>query len=302
MDVPVIPISEIIIGERHRHEMGDIAGLAASIEAIGLLHPIVITIDKVLIAGERRIEAAKLLGWTQITVRVVGMDEVVVGELAENEVRKDFTVSERVAIGKAVEARIGNRRGERTDKLSQEIGEVQKGRKTSEQAAAKAGFGNDETYRQAKAVVTAADAEPEKFGKLVEEMDATGKVQGPHKKLKTLKRSAADIAKADRAEVKAEEAAKAKPSGAPPPDEPEDLRRSRSAKKPQPPNSAGAKALAEFKFAVDHCLPQMDDDAKTQAVEYIIALLASIWTGGPCRKEMEREQAKARADRAAAGK
>jgi ParB-like chromosome segregation protein Spo0J len=280
MDVPVIPISEIIIGERHRHDMGDIAGLAVNINAIGLLHPVVITKDNVLVAGARRIEAAKLLGWRDITVRVVDMDAIVVGELAENELRKDFTVSERVAIGKAVEAQIGNRQGQRTDKLSEGPREVEKGKKTSEQAAAKAGFGNETTYRQAKAVVTAADAEPEKFGKLVEEMDTTGKVQGPHKKLKTLKRSAADIAKADRAEAAAKAKTKPKPSAAAPPDAPEDLRRSRSAKKPQPPKSA----LAEFKVAVDIWFSKMDDDAKREAVEYVIA-----------------KGAEARADRAAAG-
>jgi ParB-like chromosome segregation protein Spo0J len=35
-------ISEIKIGKRHRHDMGDIASLAQSITEIGLLHPVVV--------------------------------------------------------------------------------------------------------------------------------------------------------------------------------------------------------------------------------------------------------------------
>ena len=51
---------------------------------IGLLHPIVIRPDGKLIAGERRLRAAKLLGWTEIPVTVVDLDDVVRGEFAEN--------------------------------------------------------------------------------------------------------------------------------------------------------------------------------------------------------------------------
>ena len=36
------PIDSIIVGERHRRDMGDIDGLAASIAEVGLLHPVVV--------------------------------------------------------------------------------------------------------------------------------------------------------------------------------------------------------------------------------------------------------------------
>jgi hypothetical protein len=39
-----MPISKIKVGKRIRRDMGDIAGLAASIAAIGLIHPI--TVDE----------------------------------------------------------------------------------------------------------------------------------------------------------------------------------------------------------------------------------------------------------------
>ena len=48
-------IDEIIVGKRHRRDLGDIASLAKSIDAHGLLHPIVVTCDGRLIAGERRL-------------------------------------------------------------------------------------------------------------------------------------------------------------------------------------------------------------------------------------------------------
>ena len=35
-------IDEIIVGERHRRDLGDVASLAKGIEEIGLLHPIVV--------------------------------------------------------------------------------------------------------------------------------------------------------------------------------------------------------------------------------------------------------------------
>src|SRR6516162_8097907 len=61
----IIPIDSIRVGPRHRRDMGDIAGLAASIAELGLLHPVVIRPDGFLIAGERRLRAARKLGWTE---------------------------------------------------------------------------------------------------------------------------------------------------------------------------------------------------------------------------------------------
>ncbi len=54
-------IDDVTVGARVRRDLGDVAGLAASIAEVGLLHPIVVTPDKRLIAGERRIEACRVL-------------------------------------------------------------------------------------------------------------------------------------------------------------------------------------------------------------------------------------------------
>jgi hypothetical protein len=82
------------------------------------------------------------------------VSSIVSGEYAENEIRKDFTPSERVAIANAIEKQVGNRQGQRTDKtLRGKIPEVAPGKRTREIAAEKSGFGNDKTYRQAANVV-----------------------------------------------------------------------------------------------------------------------------------------------------
>ena len=62
-------ISEIKIGQRFRKDLGDIDSLAESIKEIGLLHPPVVNERNELVAGYRRLEACKLLGWREIPVR-----------------------------------------------------------------------------------------------------------------------------------------------------------------------------------------------------------------------------------------
>src|SRR6516225_411971 len=89
-----LAIESVIIGERHRRDLGDLDALAANIKDTGLLHPIVVRRDGTLIAGERRLRAVELLGWRKIPVTVVDLDAVVKGEYAENAYRKNFLPSE----------------------------------------------------------------------------------------------------------------------------------------------------------------------------------------------------------------
>jgi ParB/Sulfiredoxin domain len=103
------------VGERARRDLGDVASLAESIEQLGLLHPIVVTSEGELIAGERRLEAFRLLGRLEIPAHVLDLENIVSGQQAENIDRKDFTPEERVAIGEKIEILLGNRQGERTD-------------------------------------------------------------------------------------------------------------------------------------------------------------------------------------------
>lgn len=94
----IIPVDQITIGPRLREDMGDIQGLAESIKAHGLLHPIVVDEDWNLIAGQRRLEAVKLLGWAEIGATAIGdltPKQKRLIELEENTKRKDLTPLER---------------------------------------------------------------------------------------------------------------------------------------------------------------------------------------------------------------
>jgi hypothetical protein len=163
-----IPCEQIRIGLRHRKDMGDLEALAVSISTVGLLHPPVVTKEGVLVCGERRFRAMReILGWKTVPVIVLEVSSIVEGEYAENEIRKNFTPSERVAIGRAIEAEIGKRQGQRTDKgLPVNCAEVEPGVETREVAAAKAGFDSASTYERAKRVVEKAVDE------VVAQMDA----------------------------------------------------------------------------------------------------------------------------------
>ncbi|MEW1974626.1 ParB N-terminal domain-containing protein [Microbacterium profundi] len=63
-------VDSLIVGTRHRADLGDIDALAASIERDGLLQPLTITIDGVLVCGARRLAAIKRLGWRTVNVWV----------------------------------------------------------------------------------------------------------------------------------------------------------------------------------------------------------------------------------------
>lgn len=102
-----LDINHVRVGDRHRKDFGDIEALALSIKTIGLLAPIVVTDDNQLVAGHRRLEACRRLGFPTVPVRRVRQinDAVtaLVAERDENTCRKDFALSEAVALGLALE-------------------------------------------------------------------------------------------------------------------------------------------------------------------------------------------------------
>jgi hypothetical protein len=187
-------IATIKIGQRHRKDIGDVGPLAASMGELGLLHPVVITPDGKLIAGQRRVRAAESLGWTKIPVTVIDLDSVLRGEFAENTCRKDFTLSEAVAIKRALEPlekaaakerqRTGGRAG---GKASGNLPQASTGR-AADKAARATGMAR-RTLEKAEAIVDAAQAEPEKFGKLLADMDRTGRANGVYRRLKIAKQA-----------------------------------------------------------------------------------------------------------------
>jgi ParB family chromosome partitioning protein len=199
-----IGLNQIMVGDRHRKELGDIAALAKSIAALGMLQPVVVRRIALengchkyrLVAGSRRLAAARELKWATVPAHVVdNLDDAAAAlraERDENTCRKDFTPSEAVAIGRALEElekpkaaarkkasqakpgqKVGTSKGKQgASKLDAPSGTA-KGR-SDEKAARAVGMGKD-TYRKAKAVVEAAEDNPD-LAPVVEDMDRSGKV------------------------------------------------------------------------------------------------------------------------------
>jgi ParB-like chromosome segregation protein Spo0J len=162
-----LAIKDIVIGERFRKDVGDITGLAASIDKIGQLQPVGVTADNVLVFGERRLRALQYLGQRTVLARVVNLTSMIEGEYAENECRQAFTPTERAAIAKAMQDETGNRQGQRTDRqLPGNCAEVQKGIETREVVARRAGFANATEHERVQKVIDQGTPE------LVEAMDA----------------------------------------------------------------------------------------------------------------------------------
>jgi ParB-like nuclease family protein len=176
----------------HRRDLGDIAGLAASIERHGLLHPIVVATDLRLIVGRRRLAAYEQLGLTTIPARVIDLDNPLGAEHDENTLRKEFTPSERCEIAEAMaqherekaqerqaEGQKSGGRGKK--KLPGNLPESLQGQ-TRDIIAARVGW-SGRTYEKAKMVVEAARDNPDAYATLVARMDRTGNVHGTWKRL-----------------------------------------------------------------------------------------------------------------------
>jgi ParB family chromosome partitioning protein len=92
-----VEIKSIRIKRRIRKDLGDIEGLAESLSRFGQLHPIVITRKRILVSGRRRLEAARMLGWTTIdAITIASRDSVQLLELEldENVQRSQLTRDE----------------------------------------------------------------------------------------------------------------------------------------------------------------------------------------------------------------
>jgi ParB/RepB/Spo0J family partition protein len=190
-----LPVDTIRVGQRHRKDLGDIAGLAASMADLDMmLEPIVVRPDGrghyQLVCGARRLAAAKQRGQTTVPaiVRNLTDAEALKAEFTENTHRKDFTLSEAVAIKRALEpieraaAKERMLAGKPMEKFSEGNG------RALDKVAAVVGK-HRTTIAKAEAIVDAAKAEPEKFGKLLEAMDKKGRVNAPYKRLRVMKQA-----------------------------------------------------------------------------------------------------------------
>ena len=192
------PTKDIVVDERHRKDMGDLMSLMESIQDIGLLHPIVITPNGKLIAGNRRLEAYRALGEEEIPVTVVmGLGDAQVAlcaEMDENTCRENMKPSENVSLGMALEELerpLAKERKAEAGKANlptvsgDELPPLIKGR-TRDIVGEALGVAG-QTYQRAKTVVLAAQGEsvPDEVREVAQEelkkMDQTGKIAPSYK-------------------------------------------------------------------------------------------------------------------------
>ena len=152
----LVDIDKIVVGDRIRKDFGDIQELADDIKENTLLNALVVTPSGngngtyLLIAGERRLRACKLLGYKAVPVNTVGVDDAeqaLMMEISENECRKEFTKTERLEYARRLAQleRAKSEQGKRTD-LAQDV--VQGERNRAANAVAQALGTNRETLRQ----------------------------------------------------------------------------------------------------------------------------------------------------------
>jgi len=101
----LIPISDIKVKKRIRKNMGDLTSLADSMKRFGQICPIVITRKNILLAGGRRLEAARLLGWRTINAVISEIPEGLSKleyEVEENIQRRDFSREEAEAAARKI--------------------------------------------------------------------------------------------------------------------------------------------------------------------------------------------------------
>lgn len=93
----LVPIEDIKVKKRVRKDMGDISALADSMNRFGQISPILITKKNELVAGGRRLEAARSLGWRTINAIEIDISDELTKleyEVEENALRRDFSKEE----------------------------------------------------------------------------------------------------------------------------------------------------------------------------------------------------------------
>ncbi|MDE6720096.1 MAG: ParB N-terminal domain-containing protein [Treponemataceae bacterium] len=93
----LVSIKDIKVKRRVRKDLGNLEDLKNSLRRYGLLNPITLNGKYELVAGERRLEAAKAIGWTNINANIIDnlseLSQLEI-EIEENNQRKEFTDDE----------------------------------------------------------------------------------------------------------------------------------------------------------------------------------------------------------------
>jgi ParB-like chromosome segregation protein Spo0J len=169
-------VADIAVGlGRRRSDAGDLDALVASIRDVGLLHPVVIDTDDHLVAGWRRLQAVKRLGWTEVPVTIAkNLDDALLAlraERDENTCREPLAPLDDLALRNRlleVEAREAKARQNGAAERGKEGGRgkrktlpgtSRKGSGDARDRAAKATDHSDRTHRKIQEIVEAARAD-----------------------------------------------------------------------------------------------------------------------------------------------
>lgn len=163
-----VAISKIVVGSRFRKDMGDLDALAQSIKGHGLLQPILVSRNLELIAGGRRLQACKMLGWAEIPALIVDTQNIIDCEIQENAVRKDFSLSEMVNIKRYLESKEKELAKERM-MAGKPLSDSDKGR-ADDKIAKYFGISRDTLYKAEK-IMEATEKDPERYGDLLRMVD-----------------------------------------------------------------------------------------------------------------------------------
>ncbi|MBN2108866.1 MAG: ParB N-terminal domain-containing protein [Deltaproteobacteria bacterium] len=102
----LLQLGEIKIKKRIRKEPGNLEPLMKSMQEYGLMNPVVVNSRLELIAGYRRLESARRLGWENIEATMMatsGELPMLELEIEENVQRSDFSPAELAAALKLLE-------------------------------------------------------------------------------------------------------------------------------------------------------------------------------------------------------
>jgi ParB family chromosome partitioning protein len=95
-----IRIDSVVVGKRIRSDLGDLEPMMESLRRHGQLSPILITRRSELIAGHRRLESARRLGWTSVNAVMVDQESdrhLLELEIEENVQRRQLSQDELAA-------------------------------------------------------------------------------------------------------------------------------------------------------------------------------------------------------------
>jgi ParB-like chromosome segregation protein Spo0J len=220
MTVEMRPIDSIKIEDRVRGSFGDLRELVDSMRQRGLINPITIKLDGTLVAGERRLRAARELGWTEVAAHVwkdEAVTELLAVEIEENTCRAQLTLTEAEHAWRRYRELLGVGEKQEREPTGEFVAKPkpsrqgQAGEDPYELAAKATGYG-DNTLRRVKEIRETAEdvTEPEPVRQVAKQelaklAKATGGAQPALERVRQEKKKATQAAMAPGQRLKSDE-------------------------------------------------------------------------------------------------